>query len=63
MGVTGQPMTGTAGDPYPERELISEGQDSEAGYPRDLGYKQNKMKTKQNKREKSIKLLLMILCY
>lgn len=56
-------MTGTAGDPYPERELISEGQDSEAGYPRDLGYKQNKMKTKQNKREKSIKLLLMILCY
>lgn len=29
-------MMGPAEDPYPEAELIPEGQDPEAGYPRDL---------------------------
>ena len=33
-------MTGTAGEPYPERELPPEGQDAEVGYPRDIGQNQ-----------------------
>ena len=46
VGVTDQLMTGTVGDPYPEKELTSGGQDPEAGYTRDLGNNQNKTKQK-----------------
>ena len=41
--VPDQLMAGTAGDPYPARELLTEDQNPETGYPRYLGSNQTQM--------------------